>query len=420
MAPVSTYLVLTILAVISRPVISADCPASRINSPTHEHQLREDILCNYNTDFRPVKDHKKSVEVKVRFALKYLSFDMFEDTLTIHSWVALSWKDEFLPWTPGYYDGLDEIVLESHEIWTPRLALFNADATVMNSDSFYTTCLVHSDGTVMCVPRLVHAGICRTNIRRWPYDTQNCSLYFGSWMHTGEQVNFTFYQSEPVVLGEFEPGPGWRLMGVKHGRMPGKYACCPNSTYPMLKYSFELEREAAGPAAIVVVPSVVLVLLTGAALLLDVRDNTRLLLACFSLFGHFAFIAEIGADIPKHSMDTPIILLFLRDSMLMTLVTILLTLCLMSLRRRVTSPPSWIISVNRLVSSGPVKYVVFTEFDPAEVNVLSEETPDGAETRAKAAADWIQFSNLFNSVTFIILSLVYVIIMCTYIPYGGD
>ncbi|CAK1599749.1 unnamed protein product [Parnassius mnemosyne] len=402
--------------------VHADSSLDEREIPLHdEAKLHKDLLHDYNVDDRPVQDYKNTVTVKLRIALKYISFDSLEETFTMHSWMALTWKDVNLKWTPSDYGGIKEIQIESHEIWTPRLALFNADASLYQSDSFYTTCLLAYDGIVTCVPSVAHTGICRTSLRRWPYDSQNCTLFFGSWMHTGEQVNFTFYQKQPVVTDDYQNGPGWRLMNVLNERLPGKYSCCPNTTYPMLKYTFVMKREAAGPAAIVVVPSIVIVILTLTSLVLDVKDNTRLLMTCFSLFGHFIFLTEIGYDIPKHSSDTPIILLFVRDSMIVTLAAIIVTLLLMSLRRRMLPPPTWIVSINRLVSNGPGKYVIFTEFDPndtTEVKVLSEDgnSSSANEDRTRNAADWIQFANLLNSVVFITALIVYLILIISYIP----
>lgn len=395
-----------------------ECPADRAHILTLESKLHRDILCGYNSDYRPVKDHKTAVTVKVRFALKYISFDALEETITIHSWLALQWKDEYLPWEPSQYGGLKETQVESHEIWTPRLALFNSDATMFNTDVFYTTCLASYDGTVTCVPPLAHYAICRTSMRLWPYDTQNCTLSFGAWMHTGEQINFTFYNTQPIVIDDYKNGPGWKLISYDRDRSPTTYN---ESTYPILRYTFTLRREAAGLAAIVVVPSVAIVILTLTSLLLDIRDNTRLVLACFSLFGHFTFLSEIGYDIPKHSSDTPIILLFLRDSMVVTLVAILVTLLLMSLRRRASPPPAWLVSVTQLAHRGPGRYVLFTEFDPIDVKILAEDITEAAtiEDRARATSEWIQFANLINSIVFLVTLLVYLILIFSYIPYGG-
>ncbi|CAK1548272.1 unnamed protein product [Leptosia nina] len=419
MEPHRAVLLLILVSFVPRTII-ADCSADRGDVEMHqEAKLHHDILQSYNT-YRPVKDHKTTVTVKIRFALKYISFDPLEEIFTVHSWVAMTWKDEYLNWDPTCYDNIKELQIESHEIWTPRMSLFNADASMYPSDSIYTTCLLDSDGTVTCVPQVAHSGICRSSLRSWPYDIQNCTFYFGSWMHTGEQVNFTFYKNKPVVLDDYQNGPGWKLLNVTNDRLPGSYSCCPNSTYPMLKYTFMLKREAGGPAAIVVIPSVVIVLLTVISLLLDVKDCTRLFLLCFSLFSHFTFLSEIGYDIPKHSSDTPIILLFLRDSMVITLVGILLTLLLMSLRKRILPAPLWVVSMNRMITSGPGKYAVFTEFDPSEstdVKVLTEDSSSGnLDDKARITADWIQLANILNSFVFIVIFIIYFILICVYIP----
>lgn len=413
------YGIFACLLLIHSILVRGDCPAEREIELHDEAKLHKDLLCAYDPSYRPVTTHKSAVNVKVRFALKYISFDSSEETITLHSWVALNWKDEYLKWTPSDYGNIQEIQMESHNIWTPDMALFNADANYQTS-SFFTMCLVSNEGTVTCVPHLAHSGICRTMLRSWPYDVQNCTLYFGSWMHTGEQVNFTFYNNKPVVLDDFQNGPGWKLLSVAHERLPGTYGCCPNSTYPMLKYTLTLRREAAGPAALVVVPSIVIVLLTLASLLMDIKDNTRLVLLCFSLFGHFIFITEIGYVVPKLSSDTPIILLFIRDSMIITLSAILMTLLLMSLRNRTLPPPMWVTWLNRIVSSGPGKYVIFTEFDPnvsMESKVLTEDSSSASNNeKSSIALDWIQLANILNTFAFILSFIVYIILISTYIP----
>ncbi|XP_026726022.1 neuronal acetylcholine receptor subunit alpha-5-like [Trichoplusia ni] len=419
MSPRGRLPVVCALLVLVVTHVASDCPPEREEQTHNEAKLHKDLLCAYNYDFRPVKNHKDTVTVKVRFAIKYISFDNLEETFTLHSWVAMTWKDQLLAWNPPDYGDIKETQMESHEIWTPRMALFNADATMYQSDQIYTTCLLESDGTVKCVPHVAHSGICRTSLRSWPYDVQNCTLYFGSWMTTGEQVNFTFYNKQPVVQDDYQDGPGWKLLHVVNERLPGKYSCCPNSTYPMLKYTFVLKRLAAGPAAIVVVPSVVIVLLTLVSLAMDAKDNTRLMLICFSLYGHFMFLTEVGYEIPKHSSDTPIILLFLRDSMIVTLVGIIETIFLMYLRRRVSPAPDFIIALNRLVAKVPGKYVIFSEFDPSDsmdTKDLTGHSSDITSENPPATVDWPRFALILNRINLIVVLFIYLILIGTYIP----
>ncbi|XP_028166014.1 acetylcholine receptor subunit alpha-L1-like [Ostrinia furnacalis] len=395
--------------------IYGECPPERVAVDHFEAKLHKDLFCAYDYSYRPVKDHRSTVNVSVRFAVKYISFDASEETFNVHSWVALKWKDEFLTWDPSEYGNITEIQVESHEIWTPRMSLYNADAALYQSDQIFTTCLLHNTGNVTCIPHVPHSGICRSTLKYWPYDKQNCTMYFGSWMHTGEQINFTFFNKSAVILDDYQPGPGWSLLRVIHERLPGNFACCPTVTYPMLKYTFMMKRESAGLAAIIVVPSVVIIMMTMVSLLLDVKDNNRLGLQCFSLFGHFIFLTEIGYSIPKHGADTPILILFIRDSMVVTLICILLTLLMMSLRKRVEQVPVWLKSLSNLVISGPGRYVIFTEFDPSNAEDqknLSENEPNESQSRS----DWITLAEILNNIVFIIFVIVYVVLLSVYIP----
>lgn len=404
---------------------SDDCPVPTAPPQHFQARLQKDLMCSYSTDYRPVADHKSTVNVQVGFILKYISFDSLEETFTVHSWVSLTWQDEFLKWVPSNYGGLDMILIESTKIWTPVMSLFNADASKYQSDSFYTTCKLFNNGTVTCVPHMAHSGICRSSLTRWPYDAQNCTLYFGSWMHTGEQINFTFDSVSAVNTDQYQDGPGWRLLHVAKKRYTGNYDCCPNETYPMLRYTYVMQREAAGPAAVVVVPSIAIVMLTLVSLTLDIKDNTRLIVACFSLFCHFIFLTEIGYDIPKESADTPIILLFIRDSMIITLVALLLTLALQALRGRTAPAPGWLLSLNRFATSGPAKYAVFTEFDPektSEEKVALQEDAAGpsATDEPDRVSEWLQLSNVLNSVVFIVSFITYVVLIICYIPRNDE
>lgn len=405
------------LIVICNLAFASECPPER----EHTHQeakLYNDLLCAYPPVSRPVKDHKSTVDVRVRFAIKYLSFDALEETLTLQSWVLLNWMDEYLTWSPVDYGGITEIQIQSFKIWTPHMFLYNTNLSGFWFVLVRTTCVVTSSGVVTCVPRTPHSGICRTSLRSWPYDTQNCSFYFGSWMQTGEQVNFKFYDSTPIKLDEYQDGPGWKLLKTYNERLLTKHSYISNSTYPVLKVTFTLQREAAGPAATIVVPAIVIVILTLKGLLSEIKNNTRLMLICFSLFAHFIFLATIGFVIPKFSSDTPNILLFIRDSMTVTLAGVLITILLMSLRKREEPVPGWILTINHTISSSPGKYVIFTEFDPNEV-LEEKSATEGSSTsndKTRVAMDWIQFANIINTFVFIVTCLTYLVLIISYIP----
>ncbi|CAH0722514.1 unnamed protein product, partial [Brenthis ino] len=406
------------LIAICNLAFAFECPPERKHITHQESKLYNDLLCAYPSVGRPVKNHKSTVDVRVRFAIKYLSFDALEEILTLQSWVFLNWKDEYLTWSPVHYGGIKEIQIHSFKIWTPRMFLFNTNLSGYWFVHLYTTCVVTSSGVVTCVPQIPHSGICRTSLRSWPYDTQNCSLYFGSLMETGEHVNFMFYNHTPIQFDDFQDGPGWKLLKTYNERLLTKHSYSTNSTYPVLKYTFTLRREAAGPAATIVAPAIVIVILTLKGLLSEIKNNSRLMLIYFSLFAHFIFLATIGFVIPKFSSETPNIVLFIRDSMIVTLAGVLITILLMSLRKRADPVPGWILTINNTISSSPGKYVIFTKFDPNEV-LEEKSNSEGSSTnndKTRVALDWIQFANIINAFVYIVICLTYLIFIISYIP----
>ncbi|XP_032511510.2 neuronal acetylcholine receptor subunit alpha-3-like [Danaus plexippus] len=398
----------------------AECPEHKIEM-NDEERLFNALKCKFKDEYRPVKDYTIPVRVKLRFDLKYIHFDTTKDTISVHSWVVYNWKDEFLSWNASDYSGIKEMQVKSYDIWSPRMMLMNPDATYYNYDKIYTICILAYDGIVTCVPRTVYKATCQSQLINWPYDEQSCTIYLGSWMNKEEQVNLTFYENDPIILDDFQTAPGWKLLKVVHYRVPGEQQKIYNSnkSQPTLKLTFLLRREAAGLAILIIVPPTVLVLLMLSFLVMKVRDNSRLSLLSFILFNHFAVIITIGFVVPRLSLDTPFILFFIRDSMIMTLVSILETLLLMSLTRRILPAPIWITSVNRLVTRGIGKYLIFSELELCEdlqENLISEEGTTNTDLNPRFNLDWIKFANLINSFFVILSILFYIIIMCKYIP----
>lgn len=44
------------------------------NSNIPIFRLRDDVLCNYDYNIRPVKDHQKAVNVSFQFLMKYFNY----------------------------------------------------------------------------------------------------------------------------------------------------------------------------------------------------------------------------------------------------------------------------------------------------------------------------------------------------------
>ncbi|KAF3840627.1 hypothetical protein F7725_006489 [Dissostichus mawsoni] len=83
----------------------------------------------------------------------------------VNNWTSITtiWTDEFLVWDPEEFDGINEISLSSDAIWTP-------DVIIRMVKNYRPMQVVLA---------------CSLEMYAFPFDKQNCSLTFRSWLHSG-------------------------------------------------------------------------------------------------------------------------------------------------------------------------------------------------------------------------------------------
>lgn len=113
-------------------------------------------------------------------------------------------------------------------------------------DEFCKTahCVITSTGTVSCIPPCSHAAKCEAKYDRWPFDQQNCTLHIGTWVNSGEEIDYnvlkTIISDEELTSQNME----WRIIKATYKRNPGNFTET-KQTYPSITYSFLLERHSA-------------------------------------------------------------------------------------------------------------------------------------------------------------------------------
>ena len=52
---------------------------------------------------------------------------------------------------------------------------------------------------VLWVPPATFKSYCQLDLLKWPMDTQECKMKFGSWTHDGFSINLTYYNNMKEV-----------------------------------------------------------------------------------------------------------------------------------------------------------------------------------------------------------------------------
>ncbi|KAF7279395.1 hypothetical protein GWI33_007337 [Rhynchophorus ferrugineus] len=164
---------------------------------TFTDQLRRDLLLNYDKFARPTQ-HYNVTKVKLGLTIRHIEINEFKAVLTVHSWLKMSWDDDKLKWDPSKYGGIHSLNLADHELWQPDIFLYNS-ATSTAINHYNTHCIVFSNGNVLWVPPAQFSVLCNLNLKYWPFDSQECSMKFGSWTYSGDQIDLDVYNNDTDV-----------------------------------------------------------------------------------------------------------------------------------------------------------------------------------------------------------------------------
>ncbi|XP_071845113.1 neuronal acetylcholine receptor subunit alpha-3-like isoform X2 [Apostichopus japonicus] len=267
----SKCILLGIAFILPSCCLTGDC--ANMNARTALYRKLLDSS-TYNHYARPVENSSLPVYVQFRFApvIHYLVQDNQE--LQLRGRMALIWNDYRLAWNPDDYGGHRSLDLPVNKIWQPELILYERIPTdtdrIIQKETEVAKVL--SDGTVYWYTMASTRSFCFIDIRKFPFDKQNCDVTFTTWMHQKREqqlyhnddlfINDTYKQNE-ASIGE------WHMTHFHHDPSYRCLYCVEYQSY--ITYKVTLERYQPWLAMLsFVLPCIVVELIT-------------LLLFCFPL-----------------------------------------------------------------------------------------------------------------------------------------
>ncbi|CAO1336918.1 unnamed protein product [Diamesa serratosioi] len=193
-----------------------------------------------------------------------------------------------------------------------------------------TSCLINGTGHVLCIEPCSYTAHCKSDFTRWPFDKQSCAMTFGSWMDSGEEVNYHAEKTTVTSLAAVEHGE-WKLVS---STVENKSSNLTNSgalvTLPTLVYRFVIERHSALTKAVIIglnqnyfvsllrqhLFDIIFYLFTAPALILPLVNlillsflsadmSERIILLGFSFVIHFQEIHQITWMSPHNGENVP-------------------------------------------------------------------------------------------------------------------
>jgi nicotinic acetylcholine receptor, invertebrate len=254
-----------------------------INRNNEVASLRENLFTNYSSDIRPVIDYYDSVNLE--YGIEVVSLDYFDqkaESIEFNLNMIFRWNDEYLNWDLEQYK-VEYISVSESDIWTPDVELYNAGSKPVVYDQKGGMKL-YSNGDIMWIRPIRYQFSCKLDLHNFPYDTQSCSMLFGSWKFSKQYFDMKPFSEVDDYLNisvsdDFYHNE-WEITEVSCKHEDIEYLCCPGDLWPNSEFTVTLQR-SYHKYLVVMVMCLVLVLSGLTVVLMSVKLYRRFYILVF-------------------------------------------------------------------------------------------------------------------------------------------
>ncbi|XP_049713455.1 5-hydroxytryptamine receptor 3A isoform X2 [Elephas maximus indicus] len=214
--------------------------------------------------------------------------------------------DEFLQWHPEDFDNITKLSIPTESIWVPDI-LINEFVDVGKSPNIPYV-YVQQNGNVQNYKPLQVVTACSLDIYNFPFDVQNCSLTFTSWLHTIQDINISLWRKPEKVKYDrsvFMNQGEWELLGVLTQFQ--KFSIEASNYYAEMKFYVVIRRRPLFYAVSLILPSIFLMVMDIAGFYLPPDSGERVSFKITLLLGYSVFLIIVSDTLPATAIGTPLI-----------------------------------------------------------------------------------------------------------------
>ncbi|XP_068600934.1 5-hydroxytryptamine receptor 3B-like [Brachionichthys hirsutus] len=294
------------------------------------NQLTRTLLRKYDCGVRPVHNWTSRTTVYIDLLLQsVLDVNGNTQSITTSIWYRQIWTDEFLVWNPDDFDGIDEISLSSDAIWIPDVIVSEFVDAGKSPPIPYV--YVSSLGLVKSYRPLQGVLACSLEMYAFPFDKQNCSLTFRSWLHSVKEIDLALWRSADAIANdtkEFMTDGEWELLSIpsRHWR-----AHQDGADYAHIQFNVLIRRRPLLYVVGLLIPSIFLMMVDVMSFYLPLNSGTRIAFKISILLGYTVFRVNMTEDLPSTAVRTPLIGVFFVVCMALLMLSLIKSILVVKL-----------------------------------------------------------------------------------------
>uniref|UniRef100_A0A8C9EXB7 5-hydroxytryptamine receptor 3A n=1 Tax=Pavo cristatus TaxID=9049 RepID=A0A8C9EXB7_PAVCR len=257
-------------------------------------RLSDTLLAHYRRGVRPVRDWRTTTTVAIDVMVyAILSVDEKNQVLTTYIWYRQHWTDEFLQWDPAHFDNITQISLPAESIWVPDILINEFVDVGKSPDVPYV--YVRHHGEVQNLKPIQVVTACSLDIYNFPFDVQNCSLTFTSWLHNIHDINLSLWRQPELV--KFD-----RSVFLNQGEWELLYVLS-----HFQEFSVVIRRRPLFYTINLLLPSIFLMVMDIVGFYLPPNSGERVSFKITLLLGYSVFLIIVSDTLPATAVGTPLI-----------------------------------------------------------------------------------------------------------------
>ncbi|XP_075259138.1 neuronal acetylcholine receptor subunit beta-4-like isoform X2 [Convolutriloba macropyga] len=296
----------------------------------------------YNPAIRPVLDNSRTVKVNVDLAIQQIiNVDVKQEQITVLYWQRLHWHDEYLVWDPMEYGNLTHITIMPKHIWLPDIVVYNNVIQAKVEKDGVIPVAIYHNGFIKWDTPVIYVTTCTIHIKHFPYDAQVCSLKFGSWINTAEEITIQNTRGH-LDTKHFTINGEWVL-----GETPSRNnrVTYEGTEYTDVFYELHLTRRSLFYEKNLVIPTAMISLLASLTFLLPPESGEKIGLAITVFLALCVNLLLVSEMMPATSLETPIIGQYYLMAISMVAVSLVMTVVVLNFHSphaNALPPPKWI------------------------------------------------------------------------------
>uniref|UniRef100_A0A3B5AWR3 5-hydroxytryptamine (serotonin) receptor 3B n=1 Tax=Stegastes partitus TaxID=144197 RepID=A0A3B5AWR3_9TELE len=274
------------------------------------NQLTRTLLRKYDCGVRPVHNWTSTTTVYIDLILQsVLDVVRLCCTGTYLLCCFQVWTDEFLVWDPDEFDGINEISLSK------SLVSFRKSPPI-------PYVYVNSSGSVKNYRPIQAVLACSLEMYAFPFDKQNCSLTFRSWLHSVKEIDLALWRSAEAIASdkrEFMNDGEWELLSI-----PSQYWQIrqDDTDYAHIQFNVLIRRRPLLYVVGLLIPSIFLMLVDVISFYLPLNSGTRIAFKISILLGYTVFRVNLTDELPVTAVRTPLIGVFFAVCMALLMLSL--------------------------------------------------------------------------------------------------